>query len=346
MANAHVSSRMKVLLPVLALVVFVGLSETVLRLAGVDTFFQNRFFILNRALDYPEIFDRDHDLFWRLRPDRTVSSRFFIDRTYRINSLGLNSPEVDSAAGRTRLLTIGNSCTFGWGVDYERSYPRRLEALLGNSYQVINSGVPGYTSLQGKRFYASDLRRLRPDIVTVLFAFNDHWAAASGIADKDQQPLPQPVLDLQNVLSRLHSYRLLKKLILATMEPSMDSLFDRSAPVYRVGLEDFRLNLVGLCGMIRADGAEPVLLTSPIPSLTAYFPPGHKSNLHMYHEWYNAVIREVALAESCLLIDLAAAFDSYPNLFDEPTADPIHFNERGHELAARLIAEFIRSRSE
>lgn len=332
----------RIVVPLLSIVLFVAAVELALRLAGVDPFFQNRFFVLNRALDYPGIFKKDHDLFWRLRPDRTVTSRFFIGRTYRTNSLGFNGPEVTPKKNRTRIITMGNSCTFGWGVAIENSYPRRLEDLLGSGFQVINAGVPGYTSLQGKRLYRSDLRQLRPDIVTVLFAFNDHWAAAGEIPDKQQELPPQWLLDIQNTLGRLHTYRVLRKLILSSVEPSMDSLYNRQAPVYRVDPDDFRANLTELCRMIEADRARPVLLTSPIPDLATYYPPGHKSGLHAYHERYNKIVREVAAAENAGLVDLAIEFDRYDGLFDDPLVDPIHFNARGHRLAANTIAEYLR----
>jgi lysophospholipase L1-like esterase len=231
---------------------------------------------------------------------------------------------------------MGNSCTFGWGVSTKAGYPHQVAILL-RKFQVINAGVPGYTSLQGKRLYASDLTHLRPDYVTILFAFNDHWAAANEIPDKDQQPPPQWILDIQNRLGELHSYRLLKKAILSTIEPSMDSLYSRKNPVYRVGLEDFRKNLIDLVTMIRADSARPILLTSPIASLERYYPPGHKSNLHTYHEFYNATIREVATGQNCLFVDLARELDKHAGLFDDPLVDPIHFNEEGHRIVAGLL---------
>jgi len=333
----------RILIPLLSILVFLVVTEFALRLIGVDTYFQNRFFVLNRALDYPEIFERDHDLFWKLRPNRTVSSQFFIGRTYHINAEGLNNPPIAPNTDRIRVVTMGNSCTFGWGVAYDNSYPRRLQEFLGRSYDVVNAGIPGYTSFQGRNQYRDLVSGLHPNIVTILYAFNDQWAAASGIADKDQKLPPQWVLDIQNDLAELHTYRLLKKLILSTVEPSPDSLFSRIAPVYRVGPDDFRANLIELCEMVRADGAVPILLTSPIPSLETYYPPGHKSNLHAYHALYNRIIRDVAAEQNCGLVDLAKQFDNYRGLFDDPMVDPIHFNNRGHDLAARLIADYITS---
>ncbi|MBU8932506.1 MAG: SGNH/GDSL hydrolase family protein [candidate division Zixibacteria bacterium] len=334
---------LRLVVAVVSLVTLVALIDGVIRLAKIETFFQNRFFILNRALDYPDIFKKDHNLFWRFRPDRTVSSKFFIGRTYRINSLGLHGPEIEKHANRPRILGLGNSCTFGWGVAYETGYLRQLETMLTGEYEVINGAIPGYTSLQGKRFYESDLRSLGPDIVLILFAFNDHWAAASQIADKDQQPPPQFLLDIQNNLSRLHTYRLMKKLLLVMIEQDRDSLFDRSAPVYRVGPDDFRDNIESLCQRIRDDGARPILLTSPIPLLATYYPPGHRSPLHSFHEKYNRIIREIASISNIKMVDLAVEFDRHTGLFDDPLVDAIHFNARGHHVAARIIHEHLTS---
>ena len=341
MSSPRYSLTARLTAAIVSIVVFVAVVEAIVRLAGFDPFFQNRFFVLNRALDHPEIFKKDHDLFWRMRPNRTVTSSFFIGRTYHMNELGLHNPTITPKADRTRIVAMGNSCTFGWGVATENGYVRRLEDLLGPQYQAINAGVPGYTSLQGKRFYQSDIRALMPDIVTILYSFNDHWAAAKEIADKDQR-MPSPwLLDIQNGLGELHTYRLLKKLLLSAVEPSMDSLFDRRSPVYRVGPEDFRENLHELCRMITADGARPILLTSPIPDLATYFPPGHKSNLHAFHEGYNEIIRAVAAEGGYGLVDLARGFEGRPGLFDDPQVDPTHFNDYGHRLVAEMIAAYL-----
>ena len=324
-----------------AIVIFVALTEIVLRAGDVDDYFQNRFFVLNRALDYPDVFLRDHDLFWRFRPDRNITSRFFQDKTYHINRLGLRGPDINAAKTLPRLITLGNSCTFGWGVPLEQTYARQLQRNLGNRYEVINGAVPGYTSFQGKTFLEEDLIKLQPDIITVMFAWNDHWAAASQIPDKDQELPPEFILGLQNFMSRLHFYRFLKKTLLSAVETDPDSTFDRSRIVYRVGPGDFRANLKEICAFARENGAVPVLLTSPVPALETYYPPGARSPMHAFHEKYNRIVREISEEDDIPLVDLAREFDSYDGLWDDAKKDPIHFNARGHELAAKLIADFI-----
>jgi len=326
---------------VIAVVIFVALIEIILRVGNVDDYFQNRFFTLNRAPDYPEIFQRDHDLFWRFRPDRTVTSKFFQNKTYRINKLGLRGREVAEFKSAGRIITLGNSCTFGWGVPLEDIYASRLEKNLNERYEVINGAIPGYTSFQGKIFLQKDLIKLQPDFVTVLFVWNDHWAAASEIADKDQQLPPEFILGLQNFLSRFHFYRFMKKSLLTAVETDPDSTFKRGNIVYRVGFENFRANLKEICITAQENGATPILLTSPIPSLEKYYPPGARSPMHAFHERYNQIVREISAADNIALVDLAREFDGYDGLWDDAPNDPIHFNARGHELAAKLIADFI-----
>lgn len=323
-------------------VIFLAVVELAVRTFGVDTFFQNRFFVLNRALDYPDVFQKDRDLFWRLRPDQVVTSKFFEGKTYRINSLGLRGREVSKVKTKRRILALGNSCTFGWGVSYEETYVKRLEVFLDGAYDVINGAIPGYSSFQGRRFFERGLVQLQPDILLILFVWNDHWAAASQIADKDQQFPPQAIIACQNLLSRFHSYRLLKKLLLSGIEQEPDSLFDRKAPIYRVGLEDFRKNLRDICRLARSKGTTPILLTSPIPPLATYYPPGARSPMHRFHERYNQVIRELSVSDSVDLVDLAREFAHYADLYDKALNDPIHFNAKGHRLAAELLAEHIR----
>ncbi len=333
----------KLLAAIISIVLFITFAEVVFRVVEIDPFFQNRFFVLNRALDYPEIFKKDHDLFWRFRPDNEVASKFFIGKTYHINSLGLHGPEIDSEKNRQCLLALGNSCTFGWGVSYKQSYIRLLETLLSGEYEIINGAIPGYTSFQGKRFYNSDLKNLQPNIVTIMFAFNDHWAAASQISDKDQEAQPHLLIDIQNYLSKLHSYRLLKKGLLSVIEQHPDSLFDRTNPVYRVSPDDYRVNINELIDSIIANNARPILLTSPIPSLEKYYPAGYKSGLHSFHDKYNQIMREIASAKNIELVDLAIEFDKYDDLFDDPLVDPIHFNEQGHLIAAQAIYNHLTS---
>lgn len=343
MSSQTYSPAVKLLGAVLAVVLFVSGLEVIVRAVGVETTFRNRFFVLNRALDYPDVFEKDRDLFWRFRPDRTITSEFFQGKTYNINSRGLRGPELTAPNVKPRLLAIGNSCTFGWGVAEDSIYVRVLERLLDGRYEIVNGAIPGYSSLQGKRFLARDLLPLEPSVLLVLFAWNDHWAAANNIADKDQQFAPQWILNIQNLLSRLESYRLYKKLLLSAIEPSPDSLFTPFNVTYRVDPDDFYTNLHDICALGRSHNIRVVFLTSPIPSLETYYAPGMRSPMHAFHARYNDVIRKIVGDTGAELVDIAAVFDQYSDLFDDAAMDPIHFNAKGHAIAAQAIADVLRA---
>ena len=66
----------------------------------------------------------------------------------RISSQGLRNEEVavPKPDDTFRILAVGDSFTFGWGVDGASSWPKLLETSLkvpGKNVEVINAGLPG-----------------------------------------------------------------------------------------------------------------------------------------------------------------------------------------------------------
>lgn len=336
------SNLFRLVAALVVLASFVALVEVCVRVIGVDDYFQNRFFVLNRALDYPDVFKKDQQLFWRFRTDRTVTSRFFEGRSYRINSRGLRGDEISQVKTKKRILALGNSCTFGWAVTDEQTYAHQLEMMLDGAYEVINAGVTGYSTVQGLRFFEQELLDLQPDIVTIMFAWNDHWVAADRIADKDQEFPPQFVLDCQNQLSRLHSYRLLKKLLLSQLEAHPDSTWDRDSLIYRVSHQDFAKNLLTICRLCIDSGITPILLTSPAPSLERYGYNQGWAPVVRFHQIYCWQTRQVATALEVDLVDAEMELNRHEGMYEDTRHDFIHFNAAGHRIIAELLADKVR----
>jgi len=341
------SRRWKILLLVLSVPAFILLTEIIFTIVPVDTYFENRFFLVNRSLDYPEVFKKDHDLFWRMRSSQIIRSRFFENREYRIDAYGLRGGEVSPKSDKIRIIAMGNSCTFGWRIPDSLTFVKQLEQMLNGDSSIpevetINAGIPGYSSFQGMRFFFSDIVPLKPDILLIMFAWNDQWAASDNIADKDQKQPPNYVIGIQNFFSQLKIYRITKKLLLSAVEEPLDAKLIKENPIYRVSLEDFYDNLNSIVQYCKENKITPILLTSPIPSLDKYYPPGRKSPMHVYHEYYNSQTRLLAKNSGVAVIDLAKIFDDYDNLFDDAPNDPIHFNAEGHRVAAAAIYEFIK----
>lgn len=97
-----------------------------------------------------------------------------------INTLGMRDAERGLAKGTqtVRIVGIGDSLMFGWGVRQEESFLSLLEQRLNasssqRSFEVWNLAVPGYNSVQEVATFAAKAERIRPDLVIVSWVGND-----------------------------------------------------------------------------------------------------------------------------------------------------------------------------
>jgi hypothetical protein len=109
--------------------------------------------------------DRPHEPFEVVAEDRF--ERLQRRRTFTVstNSLGLRNPEIGEKTG-TRILCVGDSVTFGWGVPDEATYPALLAKRLG--VETINAGVPAMKPSSVAKWVELNAAALDPDLV--LFA--------------------------------------------------------------------------------------------------------------------------------------------------------------------------------
>lgn len=108
--------------------------------------------------------------------DVTVEGRTV---TVHLNGLGLRSPEIGPRRpGELRVLCLGDSFVFGYGVADDETFPEVLRGLLadrlGRPVVVGNAGVPGYGTVE----QALCLQRLRDDfdpdvVVPTIYIGND-----------------------------------------------------------------------------------------------------------------------------------------------------------------------------
>jgi lysophospholipase L1-like esterase len=120
-----------------------------------------------------KFFRPDATLFWALRPnvDEGVVG-YWGDVT---NSDGLRMRrEVGPKDGRIRVVCFGDSCTYGLRVRVEDAWPSVLDR--DPSLDVVNAGVPAYSSYQGALYADMRCPEWKPDVVVVEFGNNDATA--------------------------------------------------------------------------------------------------------------------------------------------------------------------------
>lgn len=130
--------------------------------------------------------DPDPDLCWRLRAGVRYTGGN--GEEVAVNSHGLRDPERprDKPPGVRRVLVLGDSFTFGSAVGQEEPYSRRLEGLLGPGVQVVNGGVPRYSTVQEQRWLVVHGLAWEPDaLVLGFFVGNDPLENLTGTRGQD-----------------------------------------------------------------------------------------------------------------------------------------------------------------
>lgn len=219
----------------------------------------------NRADYFP-----DPQLFWTLIPSRHVTGEFGAGAW--INAHGMRGPEtpVHKPSGVRRVITLGDSGTFGWEVPEPECYPRQLESSLrvrlgDPRIEVVNAGVPGTTSLQGRRWFERRVAHFEPDVVVLAFAGND--GDRLEVADRDRHIVPAQ-LTVNQALLASRVYQLLYKLVAWDARAALGAEHGRWVP--RVTVEDFEANYRAILDRAAALGAHAVLLARPGPDWTSY----------------------------------------------------------------------------
>jgi len=95
-----------------------------------------------------------------------------------ISSQGLRDREfpMTPPPGRTRILMLGDSLTFGWGVPAERTHSKLLEQMLwqaGHDVEVINTGVGNYNTEMEVAYFLERGAKFKPHYVVLNYFIND-----------------------------------------------------------------------------------------------------------------------------------------------------------------------------
>lgn len=196
---------------------------------------------------------RDPLLSLSFRPD-CVGSLGGTD--FRTNSLGYRGPELRE--GRRRILGLGDSCTWGWLVGQDESYPAVLQRLLDEGggekkYDVINAGVPGHTSYQGLLHLRERGLALDPAVVILNYGFNDPFRTGDVVRQLRWERMFLPLLRLDDLLlrkSHLWSW--------ARWKGEMKAQEEREP---RVSAAGYRRNVDAMVELAHAHGARVLLLS-------------------------------------------------------------------------------------
>ena len=257
----------------------------------------------------------------------------------RVNRLGLRGAEVPEVLrpGEVRILTLGDSSVFGYGVEehqvFEQIAATVLHTFWGVPVRGFNGGTPGYTSVQA----LATLKEVGPVIQPTFVVIATIW---SDLFQTDTPLTRLPGTRVPSALYRLGT-RALARWLPARKVGWVDAergvgtpAADRKA---RTGLEIYQRTLGEIVAESERLGAKPIFLVLPAPiDLDAAPPPALILR-------YRAAMADAAVAAGAPLIDGAARFRGggadHGDFYDQ-----IHPSKSGHArlgsaLAATLSAK-------
>ncbi len=93
-----------------------------------------------------------------------------------INSNGFRDKEYPvSRNNKYRIIFLGDSLTFGWGVEQDETFENLLEVKLNRQYpvEIINFGIGNYNTEQQVNLFLEKGLQYKPDKVVVFYFIND-----------------------------------------------------------------------------------------------------------------------------------------------------------------------------
>lgn len=287
-----------------------------------------------------EIYQPDEKLFWRLKPNQNCFTK--IDhKPVHINAQGTRGPEFEpqKPAGTFRILSLGDSRTFGWGLSDEETFShllgKSLEGYLSAKkparVEVINAGVNAWSYSQMAVYLREYGLKYQPDLVVLGEA--NLWTQFSEKSDPEFVKKFMSRVRLKNFLRRFALYHFVVEVQLQDfyqrnrtkfipVDPKQDTLFKEQQQadpdaVFRSAIED-------ICRTSRSNHAQAIMLFMPT-----------LDDLQTTNQ--SRVLRAketVSQSTGVPLVNLTSALlpEGKALYLD---ADPVHLNTRGNEIVAQ-----------
>lgn len=285
---------------------------------------------------------------FKMRPGGVIVPERYGDVQYRFNHDGYRDGEP--RPGARRIVLLGDSVSFGLGVDQDGIYPARLEKLLnadslGRPWDVINLAIFAYNTADELAALKEDGLKHRPELVLLQFYMNDFAIPAPG----GLTPPPPSLLDRLSALKnrlvyksalyrRLHqagtglTFALLHDVRRNRWADTLNDAEPRGKTAYLAETPDdgavaaFQ-SIREIHRLARENGARLAVILSP-------------DEVQIFTDRFDGINRRFAAfcrREGIELLDPLPVLRAAPDrarLFN----DGVHYSPEGHALLARIVA--------
>ncbi len=290
------------------------------------------------------------------------------------NSFGFRGAEttIKKPEGVYRIVTIGGSTTYTQGVkDWKKDFARQLERELRTAYntediEVINAGLPGYSTWESLINLQINVLQLEPDLIIIYHAINDVQPRLVNPKDykgdnsgdiRQWKEAPIPLLFKSTFIrlltginpsglyrfvrvGRRTAYQFDEEGFVERLNGSYMETLEKNPPIY------FERNLINMILIAEGNGIDVLLSTwtyrKHFSSGEDYFIPNFISSVErpafqMAVEEHNEVVKKIGIKYNLPVYD----FDSEMSSEEDLWVEPVHLTEKGVDMKAKLFTKYI-----
>lgn len=318
------------------------------------------------SLDWLNYFEEARYVHYKMKPNISAYVANTVNRVelekgiqvyMKSNSEGFRTEEITPQKGENvhRIALLGDSSTFGWGVNQDERFSKLLEDKLNTvqsaiRYEIINLGIPGYATEHGIATFEHYALKYSPNTMILSFGAND-----GKLISQDAKKFLRSdswVEEVKAFLRNFATYKLLRKIILSYYNPFEKMLeAQKNSPQEPLAtFPEYQRNLEYMIDKGREKGIEFVLLALCCPGnyLQVMSRVGREKNVPVIDGMYVLLQSIDEVREEKLYPDLARY---YKNLYGEEllkerrllyvTSDTCHPHVIGHRILAETLYDRI-----
>lgn len=301
----------------------------------------------------------DATLGWKALPGATKRHKnpgLNFDVTYEINAHGHRGKSYphQKPPGIYRIVILGDSNGFGWGIAEGEHFAARLDAAMPG-VEVINLSLSGYGTDQEYLRLTTEGLALEPDLVILQLTENDFDEIQYSFYN--QKPKPQFVLKFDRTLE-------LTNVPVRSVGPKADEFYRNSLPLpFRewLGWHSYAYNWLNEkyygvkrryapVGGVTRERFSPEsidLFNSLLEQITRTLDE-HDVRVLVVHASKEISANNLFRAESPEVVDVWPVFAEYARTHSGPPMIPdgVHWNAEGHRIVTDTVLERLRALGE
>ncbi len=250
--------------------------------------------------------------------------------------------------GMFRILGLGDSFAFGWGVELPESFYKVLETNLNSTpgkkkkFEVVNAGIPGFGTFEAVALTKSIGLKYEPDIVILAFYEGNDYSN-NGQAPRAREIREGYLADVAKENSSMLDFATKNSVLADFVRSRMVSVIQKTH--LSKDLEKTKQYLLDLKTALAKRGIPLVLMYIPDQDRAVYTRSDFKWKIDRFLGGVNLMDARMALEEFCgenkiAFFRLSEQFE-HGQSSEELRLKDTHFNAEGHRRAAAELYSFL-----